>query len=203
MTNKRLFPAVVAAVLMAGGQVHAGTCPADTTVTTVEAAGFSCTLGTMTFSNFTISGAPSSAVVGFGQLGPLFAVTLARDGAFFPTGATVFDFTVAAAAPNTIRMGTVGVDVSFPNVITITSMNGMSLTPSSITNGGTGMITFSPGVSSITVADTSHIIGSTAELNSLTNDFSPVMIGVAEPSSLALFGLGLAGLALFARRPRS
>ena len=181
------------AVPVAHGQAA---CPANMAVDTMPA-GFSCTMGDKTFSNFSLTGVPSSALLQFGQLGPLFAVTLSRDGIFFPMGTTIFDYTVTASGGMHILEGTVGVDVSFPPEVTATTMNGQLLT---IANGGTGEIMFNPGASSVDVTNVSHILTATTELNSVSNDFSQVVISVFEPGTLGMLAAGLGGLALFRRR---
>jgi hypothetical protein len=173
-------------------------CPADTPVATVMAAGFSCALGDKTFSAFDLSGVPTDARVQFGTLGPLFAVTLSRDGTFFSDGRTVFDYTVTAAAPNHFVQGTLGTDVSFPQVLTTATMNGTLLGP--LTNGGTVVSIFGPGVSSVMVDDTA-IISGPAELNSISNDFTQVMVSIPEPGEAALWAVGILGLAwIWSRR---
>ena len=96
-----------------------------------------------------------------------------------------------------ILEGTVGVDVSFPPEVTATTMNGQLLT---IANGGTGEIMFNPGASSVDVTNVSHILTATTELNSVSNDFSQVVISVFEPGTLGMLAAGLGGLALFRRR---
>jgi hypothetical protein len=186
-------------LLMTAALAASSACPADTTVSTVMAPNFSCVLGDKTFSAFDLSGVPTDARVQFGTLGPLFAVTLSRDGTFFPAGTTVFDYTITAASPNHILQGTVGVDVSFPNVVTATTMNGMALSPALLVNGGTATLDFSPGVTSLAVDNVSHVFGP-AELNSISNDFAQVVIGIPEPTTLALFTAGLLGLAWVRRR---
>lgn len=173
-------------------------CPANDPVSVVDVPGFTCTLGDKTFSAFTLTNVPGSAQIQFGQLGPLFAVTLSRDGVFFPTGTLTFDYTITAAATHTILIGTVGVDVSFPPEVTVTTMNGQTV---SIANGGTGQINFSPGAQSVAVTNTSHILTSTTELNSITNDFSQVPISIPEPGPLPLIALGL-GLVILSRWPQ-
>lgn len=177
---------MVAMVPVAGAAV----CPLNDPVSVVEAAGFSCTLGDKTYSAFTLTNVPGTALVQFGQLGPLFSLTLNRDGTFFPEGTLVFDYTITAAATHTILIGTVGVDVSFPPEVTVTTMNGQTV---SIANGGTAQINFSPGAQSVDVTNTSHILTPTTDLNSITNDFSQVPIGIPEPATLGLMVLGLGG----------
>jgi hypothetical protein len=180
---------------MAAAPAAAQQCPADAQVSTVMAPGFSCALGDKTFSAFDITGAPADTRIQFGILqGELFAVTLARDGTFFPDGRLVFDYTVTAAAGSHILGGSVGVDVSFPTVVTTTSMDSHLLGP--ITNGGTVVTAFSPGLTSVLVDNTSTISGP-AELNSITNDFAQVPIGVMEfgnwlqVNGLLAMGLGI------------
>lgn len=189
-----LLASSIVAVLAAPTIAQAATCPTDAPVTVLEAPGFACTMADKTFADFALMNVPTSAMVSFGQLGPLFAVTLSRDGVFFPVGTTKFDYTVSAAAPLTILQATVGVDVSFPPEVTVTTMNGQTV---SIANGGTGQILFSPGAGVVSVDNTSHILTGTTELNSVSNDFSQVVVGIPEPGSLPLAVFALGGLALF------
>jgi hypothetical protein len=184
-------------LISAGGTAAAQSpCPADALIGTVAAADFSCTLGDKTFAAFTLSGEPSDTRVQFGiaDAGKLFAVTLNRDGGFFPDGTLTWGYTVTPASPNLILQGTLGVDVSFPNVVTTGTMNGMALSPSALLNGGFASLDFSPGVPSVTVADTAHIIGP-GELNSISNDFAQTVISTPEPAPLVLMLAGLGGLA--------
>lgn len=199
MRTKMLYG--IALSLAAPAVAGAATCPTNDTVAVVMTPGFSCTINDKTFSAFDVTGVPATAQVDFGLLGPLFTVTLARDGTFFAPGRVIFDYTVTPTAPNVILIGTVGVDVSFPTVTTTTTMNGMTLTGTPITNGGSGSITFAPGVSSVVVDNTS-IISAFGDLNSITNDFSQVPVGVPEPSSWALALIGASGLAFIWRRRR-
>jgi hypothetical protein len=194
--------AITSLLTLAPAVAPAQQCPNDALISTVLAPGFSCMLGDKTFSAFAITGAPTDARIQFGILNNvLFAVTLSRDGAFFPDGRLVFDYTITPTAPLTIREGSVGIDVSFPLVITTTTMNSTLLGP--LTNGATETTVFTPGVTSVVVDNTSTISGP-AELNSISNDFSQQVIGVMEfghwlgPTSLLM--AGIAGVWILRRR---
>ena len=185
--------------LLALPLAQGSTCPTDMPVSVVEVSSFTCTLGNETFSAFNVVGAPVDARIQFGQTGPLFAVSLDRDGAFFTGSRLLFDYAVTVAAPLTIREGSVGVDVSFPLVVTSTSMNG-TLLPT-LRNGGTDIVVFTPGFSTLLVTN-SAVISSSGDLNSITNDFAEQVVGVPEPGTVPLAILGLAGLGWIIWRKR-
>jgi len=219
MTNKPLILAAAVAACMAGGQAIAAPC-VNGAINTITAAGFSCTLGDTTLSNFTFVPGNNTQTrndVVFSSSGSTESVAFVRGPGFGSNEQQQgFDFTVTvdpgpAAAGTTLSEYAVHVvphsgSGSPTSTATITG----NITPVQTASGPTSVA--NPFLHTFTLTgDTSARVvlaaGSLSAtlLGSATNTFtlSTPTVATPEPMSLALFGLGLAGLGLAGRRKRS
>ena len=210
---KSLLVGGLAFAAVAGvGSAQAGPC-AMASSSVYTAPGFSCTVGTLTFSSISIS--PSTT--GDGVVGPITVTPVASglsltfsSAASAPPPSTAdiaWLYTVASTVPIVdaslllTGSGTGGGTVSLSETLS----NGKTLMASS-PGSATDSVTF-PGVSSLSVAkdlvDVALTSGSLAVSSVIENTFSTNSTPIPEPMSITLVvtGLGLIGLG-FSRRSK-
>ncbi len=192
------------------GSAHAVPACVLGSAATYTAPGFSCTVGTLTFSGITIS--PSTT--GDGTVGPIsvgpisggLALTFSSAASAPPpsTADVAWLYTVTSTAPITdaglllTGSGTGGGTVSLNETLS----NGVTLSAAS-PGSATDHVTFA-GVDSLSVAkDLANIAftsGSMAVSSVIENTFSNGIVPAPEPATFALLGAGLLGLCLVRRR---
>lgn len=211
---KKLWILLPAAAMLSMVASAAPACLATQTYAQVAATGFSCEIGDKIFDNFNLGGLGSTAVVQFGQTGlTAFTITFADSSvgglanSFTVSYRITIDPTQAPANTGTGQWAITRVAAGMQD----SNGNGFANLTKNVTGGATGSAiandvngTITPtvltGIKATTLNVSDVYTYQSGIITAITNTYTQADIGVPEPLTMSLMGVGLLAVGLLRRR---